>query len=146
MSGFLDSMYLMQSFFPGGHGARVIPVPFPNTEVKTRCGDGTASLGGGRVARCQDFFTEPICSQIGSFFCAKCMQSFCGVLQEQCSGVGNFLAMETFCRFFHSMERARSAHGLPKGKSRRDEGHPWTEATVVHAVETFFHAVEVLNS
>ena len=50
------SMYPMQSFFPGDHGARVIPVPIPNTEVKTRSGDGTASLGGGRVARCQDFF------------------------------------------------------------------------------------------
>ena len=46
----------MQSFFPGDHGARAIPVPIPNTEVKTRRGDGTASLGGGRVARCQDFF------------------------------------------------------------------------------------------
>ena len=62
-------MYPMQSFFPGDHGARVIPVPIPNTEVKTRSGDGTASLGGGRVARCQDFFTGPgLRKQTGFFF------------------------------------------------------------------------------
>ena len=42
--------------FSGGHGAGAIPVPIPNTEVKTRRGDGTASLGGGRVARRQIFF------------------------------------------------------------------------------------------
>ena len=41
--------------FSGGHGAGAIPVPIPNTEVKTRRGDGTASLGGGRVARRQIF-------------------------------------------------------------------------------------------
>lgn len=61
-------MYPMQSFFPGDHGAREIPVPIPNTEVKTRRGDGTASLGGGRVARCQDFFTGAgLMLQAGSF-------------------------------------------------------------------------------
>ncbi len=41
--------------FSGGHGAGETPVPIPNTAVKTRRGDGTASLGGGRVARCQIF-------------------------------------------------------------------------------------------
>jgi hypothetical protein len=40
------------------------------------------------------------------------------------------------------MESARFAHGLPKGKSRRDEGHPWPEANVIHAMENFFHAME----
>ena len=63
-----DSVYPMQSFFPGDHGARAIPVPIPNTEVKTRSGDGTASLGGGRVARCQDFFPSRSVLRIGSFF------------------------------------------------------------------------------
>ena len=64
----LIRLYLMQPFFPGDHSARVIPVPIPNTEVKTRCGDGTASLGGGRVARCQDFFTGAgLMLQAGSF-------------------------------------------------------------------------------
>ena len=58
----------MQSFFPGDHGARAIPVPIPNTEVKTRRGDGTASLGGGRVARCQDFFRPHRFA--GAVFCA----------------------------------------------------------------------------
>ena len=55
-SGSVLPVCSMHSFFPGDHGARAIPVPIPNTEVKTRRGDGTASLGGGRVARCQDFF------------------------------------------------------------------------------------------
>ena len=64
-------MYPMQSFFPGDHGARAIPVPIPNTEVKTRSGDGTASLGGGRVARCQDFFGSDLRKRAGSFFCAR---------------------------------------------------------------------------
>ena len=46
--------------FSGDHGARAIPVPIPNTEVKTRSGDGTASLGGGRVARCRIFSFKPV--------------------------------------------------------------------------------------
>ena len=29
------------------------------------------------------------------------------------------------------MESARSAHGLPQGKSQRDEGHPWPEAKMI---------------
>ena len=70
----LIRLYLMQPFFPGDHGARVIPVPIPNTEVKTRCGDGTASFGGGRVARCQDFFRAGLFVQTGLF----CVRIFVG--------------------------------------------------------------------
>ena len=68
-SGSVLPVCSMHSFFPGDHGARAIPVPIPNTEVKTRRGDGTASLGGGRVARCQDFFSHRTGSLV-RFFCS----------------------------------------------------------------------------
>jgi len=44
------------SILPGGHSKEVTPVPIPNTDVKGLCGDGTATLGCGRVARCRDYF------------------------------------------------------------------------------------------
>jgi hypothetical protein len=64
----------------------------------------------------------------------------CRGMQSKKSGTST--PWKHFRRFFHSMESARFAHGLPKGKSRRDEGHPWPEANVIHSVENFFHGVE----
>ena len=41
---------------PGGYGGGVIPVPFPNTEVKPPGADGTAPLRRGRVGSRRAFF------------------------------------------------------------------------------------------
>ena len=41
---------------PGDYGGGVIPVPFPNTEVKPSYADDTAPLRGGKVGRRQAFF------------------------------------------------------------------------------------------
>ena len=41
--------------FPGDFSEEVTPVPIPNTEVKGLCGDGTATIGCGRVAHCRDY-------------------------------------------------------------------------------------------
>ena len=41
---------------PGDYGGGVIPVPFPNTEVKPSYADDTASVRCGKVGRRQAFF------------------------------------------------------------------------------------------
>ncbi len=62
-------MYLLILItFPGDYSEEVTPVPIPNTEVKGLSGEGTAALGCGRVARCQDFSFDPD-TTIGVFFC-----------------------------------------------------------------------------
>ena len=40
--------------FPGGHSGREPPDPFPNSEVKTLCADGSLAVGQVRVGHCQD--------------------------------------------------------------------------------------------
>ena len=64
------SLALRNTVSPGGHGGEVIPVPIPNTEVKSPSGEGTAGVARGRVARRQAFSPEPRASHIarGSFF------------------------------------------------------------------------------
>ena len=64
------SLALRNTVSPGGHGGEVIPVPIPNTEVKSPSGEGTAGVARGRVARRQAFSPEPRTSHIarGSFF------------------------------------------------------------------------------
>ena len=64
------SLALRNTVSPGGHGGEVIPVPIPNTEVKSPSGEGTAGVARGRVARRQAFSPEPRASHIarGFFF------------------------------------------------------------------------------
>ena len=64
------TLYGLRGFFPGDHSEEVTPVPIPNTEVKGLCGDGTATLGCGRVARCREYFLRAV-RFVGqpSFFC-----------------------------------------------------------------------------
>ena len=57
------SLALRNTVSPGGHGGEVIPVPIPNTEVKSPSGEGTAGVARGRVARRQAFFPEPLPGQ-----------------------------------------------------------------------------------
>ena len=57
------SLALRNTVSPGGHGGEVIPVPIPNTEVKSPSGEGTAGVARGRVARRQAFSPEPRASQ-----------------------------------------------------------------------------------
>ena len=40
---------------PGGHSEREPPDPFPNSEVKTLCADGSVLFGHARVGHCQAF-------------------------------------------------------------------------------------------
>jgi hypothetical protein len=46
----ISARKLLRPYF-GAHGAREIPVPIPNTEVKPSCGDYTATSG--KLARCR---------------------------------------------------------------------------------------------
>ena len=69
--GMRTELFMCSILFSGDHGARAIPVPIPNTEVKTRSGDGTASLGGGRVARCRIFLLSRSVSADRLFFCPE---------------------------------------------------------------------------
>ena len=65
------SLALRNTVSPGGHGGEVIPVPIPNTEVKSPSGEGTAGVARGRVARRQAFSPEPRASHIARGFFSK---------------------------------------------------------------------------
>src|SRR4026209_1152375 len=63
--------------FPGGHSGREPPDPFPKSEVKTLCADGSLAVGQVRVGHCQDPMRSPRRKRRGLFFVqAAGMDSF----------------------------------------------------------------------
>ena len=57
----------------GGHSGEVIPVPFPNTEVKLPCADDTASRWESRSPPVPSFFNPAPTSRAA----CCCTRSFC---------------------------------------------------------------------
>ena len=68
---FFDAFLNIHSFvsrWTGGNCGGATPDPIPNSEVKPSSADGTATLGRGRVGRCQSYpFSESLtCPVLGS--------------------------------------------------------------------------------
>ena len=94
------SLALRNTVSPGGHGGEVIPVPIPNTEVKSPSGEGTAGVARGRVARRQAFSPEPRASQSrGVFF-----RSFVALSNPPMR----------LCRVGFDIETQQSRRGVPR--------------------------------